>query len=132
MICVVDSCVWISTFQFGGTPLEALNKVYEEHQLAICSPILDEIRRALTESFNWSNARLDGVLAEYLDKVVRANVRGRVSGICRDAKDDMVIECALEAGASLIVSGDKDLLAVGQYEGIRVLTPRAFLESEPG
>jgi predicted nucleic acid-binding protein len=40
----------------------------------------------------------------------------------------MVFECAVLAGASIIVSGDKDLLAVGAYEGIRILTQRKFLQ----
>ena len=128
MICVVDSSVWISAFQFGGTPLEALNCAYEEHRLAICTPILTEIRRALNERFNWSDARLEAVQAEYLDRMTRVNIRGRVSGICRDPKDDMVIECAVAAGADLILTGDKDLLSVKNYKSIRILTPRQFLD----
>jgi putative PIN family toxin of toxin-antitoxin system len=127
LICVVDSCVWISAFQFGGTPLEALNCAYEEHRLAICTPILNEIHRALNERFDWSDARLEAVQAEYLDRMMRVTTRGRVSGICRDPKDDMVIECAVAAGADLILTGDKDLLAVKCYKTIRILTPRQFL-----
>ena len=48
--------------------------------------------------------------------------------ICRDAGDDMVIEAALAGNASHVVTGDKDLLVVGQYEGVSFVEPRAFLE----
>jgi predicted nucleic acid-binding protein len=44
----------------------------------------------------------------------------------------MVLECAARSHADVIVSGDKDLLAVGEYEGIRILTPRAFLDEVAG
>ena len=40
----------------------------------------------------------------------------------------MIFESAVVAGAELIVSGDRDLLAVKHYKGIRVLTPKAFLD----
>ena len=53
---------------------------------------------------------------------------GNLKGVCRDPSDDMVFECAVLAKAAVIVSGDKDLLAVRTYEGIRVMTPREFLQ----
>lgn len=40
----------------------------------------------------------------------------------------MIFECAVATKASAIVSGDKDILALGQYEGIQVLTERQYLE----
>ena len=41
--------------------------------------------------------------------------------VCRDPDDDMFIECAIEAECVYIVSGDKDLLSIEQYEGIQIL-----------
>jgi putative PIN family toxin of toxin-antitoxin system len=40
---------------------------------------------------------------------------GNLNGFCRDPKDDMVLECALLAGAEIIVSGDKDLLTMNSF-----------------
>lgn len=68
------------------------------------------------------------MLAEYASETVMVKTKGNLRGICRDPKNDMVIECAVIAGADLIVTGDKDLLTVKTYEGIRVLTPREFLQ----
>lgn len=44
-----------------------------------------------------------------------------------DPKDDKFIECAVAGGADVIVSGDKHLLALGSYEGIRIVSPAAFV-----
>lgn len=52
---------------------------------------------------------------------------GAVVGICRDPADDMVLSAAREGRAELIVTGDADLLALVEYEGIAIVTPRAFL-----
>ncbi len=54
-------------------------------------------------------------------------VSGNLIGVCRDPKDDMVLDCAVQAAAQYIVSGDRDLLVLGRYAGISIVTPRAFL-----
>jgi predicted nucleic acid-binding protein len=43
-------------------------------------------------------------------------------------KDDALVACAVEGDAGYIVSGDQDLLVLGEYEGIEVVTPRWFVE----
>lgn len=45
----------------------------------------------------------------------------------RDPKDEMVLACALAGSASFLVSSDQDLLTVGEYRGVRIVTPRQFL-----
>jgi predicted nucleic acid-binding protein len=50
-----------------------------------------------------------------------------IGRVCRDPNDDHVIAAALAVEANTIVMGDKDLLALGQYRAVRILTPRAFL-----
>lgn len=47
--------------------------------------------------------------------------------VCRDESDDKLFAAALGGGADVIVSEDDDVLAVGEYEGIRVLRPAEFL-----
>jgi putative PIN family toxin of toxin-antitoxin system len=47
--------------------------------------------------------------------------------VCRDSKDNKVLEAAVEGGADAIVSGDEDLHVLHPFEGIPILTPRAFL-----
>lgn len=48
--------------------------------------------------------------------------------VCRDPDDDDVLALALAAQADLFVSGDKDLLMLGQFEGTPILTARQALE----
>lgn len=46
---------------------------------------------------------------------------------CRDPNDDHVLAAAVAVEADFIVTGDKDLLAPGQFQSIRIVTPRVFL-----
>ena len=47
---------------------------------------------------------------------------------CRDPDDDKFLETAIKGEADCIVSGDGDLLALDPFEGVRILTPRDFLQ----
>ena len=48
--------------------------------------------------------------------------------ICRDPDDDKFINCARDAQAMYIVSGDKDLLVIQQFENISIVTAKEFCE----
>jgi putative PIN family toxin of toxin-antitoxin system len=50
-----------------------------------------------------------------------------VSAVAADPDDDKYLAAALEGRAPFVVSGDRHLLDLGEYEGVRVLTPREFL-----
>ena len=47
--------------------------------------------------------------------------------VCRDCKDDKFIELAVNGKASLIITGDEDLLIINNFEGIEILTPKEFV-----
>ena len=51
----------------------------------------------------------------------------KISGVSNDPDDDKYIAAAVEGRAALVASGDPDLLNVGEHQGVRIITPRAFL-----
>ena len=51
-----------------------------------------------------------------------------VEGVSVDADDDKYFAAAVKGSATLIVTGDPDLLTVKEFQGIRIVTPRAFLD----
>ena len=52
-----------------------------------------------------------------------------VYAVTGDPEDDAVLATARMGGAEYLVTGDKGLLALGEHEGVRIVTPRAFLEA---
>ena len=50
--------------------------------------------------------------------------------VCRDPKDDMVLETAVNGQADTIITGDQDLLVLHPFRQIAVLSPRAFLDQD--
>jgi putative PIN family toxin of toxin-antitoxin system len=51
----------------------------------------------------------------------------QVPGVSQDPDDDKYLAAAIAGRASLVATGDPHLLTVGEYEGVRIVTPRAFL-----
>lgn len=123
-----DSGVWISAFHFGSTPLTALDQAFLSDKLAICDPILREIRNVLVGKFQWEESEVRDVLDEYLSDALHVRVDGTLMRVCRDPEDDMVLEFTVNAQAQVVVSGDNDLLAVEFFRTIRIVTRRTYLD----
>lgn len=128
MIVVIDSGIWVSAWEFGGTPAAALERAISSGLVATCEEIENEVVRVLFRKFHRSPEKIRGRLQSSLAESIRVEVSGEVSGICRDPNDDCILECAVKAGAEFIITGDNDLLILGQYGGIRILTAREYLE----
>jgi uncharacterized protein len=127
LIVVLDSNVWISALEFGGTPDLAVFRALTQDQVAISEFIRAEIIRILTAKFARDPLELQLLLDELLAEALWGEVTGQVRGICRDPGDDAILETALKAKADCIVAGDKDLLTLGQFRNIRILSPTAYL-----
>ena len=82
----------------------------------------------IVERIRLDDAELAAILEALLSKAEVVPGQLRLPGVTRDPKDDAVVACAKEGEADVIVSGDQDLLVLGEYEGIRVVTPRRFVE----
>jgi uncharacterized protein len=52
-----------------------------------------------------------------------------LSGVSEDADDDKYLAAAVEGRGTRLVTGDPDLLRVGEHAGVRIVSPRAFLEA---
>ena len=127
MIVVLDTNVWVSALEFGGTPDRAVPRALTQDRLAISDFIRAEIASVLTGKFGRDPVELETELDELLIEARWVEVTGEVRGICRDPKDDAILETAWRAQANYLVAGDKDLLSLGAFRGTRILSPTAYL-----
>ncbi len=61
-------------------------------------------------------------------KVVEMIDTSEIINVCRDPKDDKLLELATSGNADFLVTGDKDLLVLNPFRGVEIITPRKFLE----
>jgi putative PIN family toxin of toxin-antitoxin system len=127
MIVVLDTAVWVSAMEFAGVAFEVLIKAASEDVIACSRYIEDEVERVLCTKFRWERARVRDDLQFYLHEAVRVETRGMAFPECSDPKDHAIIETALNAEATLLISGDKHLLRLGAYGGTQVVPLRQYL-----
>lgn len=127
MIVLLDSGIWISALGFGGTPQFAVFKALTIDSFVVCDQIKEEINRVLVEKLDWESQRAEESLSFYFQDAIWVPVLGNLHGVCRDPKDNMIIECAVNGNADVIVAGDKDLLTIGNYGHIRIITAREYI-----
>lgn len=97
-----------------------------------CQPILDEFVKKLISKFEYEPSRAAEVAGE-VRKISRLVELGETPRLVPDdADDDKIVQCALVGGATHIVSGDKHLLALKNYEVISIVRPADFLSLVAG
>jgi putative PIN family toxin of toxin-antitoxin system len=100
-------------------------------ELLISPVILAELDRTLDKPYYRSQRSLPHIVRA--ERAVRALSTGVVptvvvSGIAPHPADDLVLAAAVSAQADYLVTGDRRFQAVGTYEGVTILSPRAFLD----
>lgn len=126
---VLDSNVYISAFLFGGHPRTILERIVSGRLSgAVSVAILDEIREVLRRpKFGLSDKAIMALMAEIQDLCEIVTPAESVRAVATDPDDNRVLECALAAGASVIVTGDTHLLALGQWRNISIRSPADFV-----
>lgn len=124
-----DTNVYISALNFGGKPRQLLEAAHAGlFELVVSDAILVEVERVLLTKFGWHPERIDAArraVAAFTRRVAPAR---RIAAVPGDPDDDRILECAIASQSHLLVSGDKHLLRMGEFEGIRILTVAAFME----
>lgn len=129
---VVDTNVYVSALIFGGVPDRVLSLgSAEAYEFCISAPILAEVRRILVDRFDYPPERGDQ-MKRRLREQRRFVVPAESISACTDPNDDMVLECAVAAKAKVIVTGDKALLRLDPFRGVRIVTPAQFLLDADG
>lgn len=129
---VLDTNVLDSSF-FGGNPRSAVD-IWKTGDIALClsKPVIDEYVEVL-QRLGLQGERefeeLVGLFAGGFNSIFAAKTRG-LSVVGADPDDNKFIECAVALNAQYIISGDSDLLALREYIGIKIVSPKLFLSIE--
>jgi len=128
--------VLVSAFIFGGIPEKAIKKSFAETEIYVSPSILKEYREVpliLEEQKKLTRSQLNALisgLASFVTRTIIVHPQTKIS-ICRDPADNMLLECCLESKATILITGDRDLLDMkGLPFHLEILTPRKYLEQK--
>jgi uncharacterized protein len=127
---VLDTNVLIAALIARGTCHELLEHCVVQHELITSEFILNELREKLTDKFKYPEAMSDEAVAVLRSRMKVINPTPLKDPVCRDADDDNILAAAVDARCDFIITGDKDLLVLNPYEGVSIVSPRAFFDVE--
>jgi putative PIN family toxin of toxin-antitoxin system len=130
MKLVLDANVFISAFYWGGNPQKIIDRIIEGiDKLYISNEILHEVAAVMTRPKFKSSSETIEKYTRAIEKIgQKVFIPGNIRGICRDKDDDDKIECGILGGADYIITGDDDLLALKNYQHIKIVTIREYLQ----
>jgi putative PIN family toxin of toxin-antitoxin system len=133
MRIVFDSNVLLAALLFpGGRGAAAVENILDGvDDLVLSPPLIREVLAVLSKKFSRDPEELSRVAVVLGEMGEIVNPSRRLS-VFRDDPDNRILECAVEGHAEAIVTGDKAMLALGRYEGIRMITLAGYLGRRTG
>ena len=132
---VVDTKVLVSGLIGGQSPPGQVVDAWLEGRFVLVTSVyqIEEVHHVLScpriaSRIGLGSMDLEMFLAALLTRAEVVPGQLALPGVTRDPKDDPIVACARGGEVGFIVSGDGDLLELGEYEGIKVVTPRRFVE----
>lgn len=130
MRVVIDTNIFVSSF-LGGNPRKIID-LWKKGRITLClsKDILDEYFEVL-QRIGLKNEEELKELLTFLSKsvnIIFTVKTPKIKAVKDDPDDDKFIECAVALKAEVIVSGDKAVKEIGEYMGIRILSPRQFVD----
>ena len=128
---VIDSNVFVSSF-FGGNPKRIID-LWKNEEIILClsKDVLDEYIDVLQRVGLKDEDEIEELLSLFAKgfNILFTAKTPRIEAVKEDPGDDKFIECAVALKAEVVVTGDKALRTVGDYIGIKILTPQEFLKT---
>jgi hypothetical protein len=128
MRVVLDTNIWISFFI--GKAIRKLKRHLIESDVVVLTSdeqigeLLDVLKRPKFRR-HLSSEDIEAMFLLIFERTERVEPKTPIVD-CRDPKDNFILEIAVEGRADTIVTGDKDLLVMDPYRGIRILSASLF------
>jgi len=118
-----------STLWKNSVSRRLLNKlILQSKEIFITEDILEEYCRVLKRDFNLSEKEVEEKVEVVLSFAKIITLSAKIDVVKEDPDDNKIIECAVESNADYIISYDKHLLKIKEYQNIKIIRPEEALE----
>ncbi len=128
MKVVLDTNVLLAGLATHGLCESLVMLSFRDHEVVLSEHILSEVAKHYVGKFKATVEQADHVVAVLRSQSEMIEPVAVPAEACDDADDLPVLGTALAANAECLVTGDQGLLKLASYEGIPILSPRAFYD----
>jgi len=126
MKIVLDANVIIAAFAARGLCESIMEVCLSEHEIVLSDDLFDEILRNLRLKIKLPPNIVNNIGELLREHATISMPAPLASGVCRDPDDIKILGLAIASDADYIITGDKDLLVLKNFQGIPILNPRSF------
>ena len=128
MRVLLDTNVLVSAVATRGLCADVFREVLTSHELIVSDALLKEVKKVLHDKLKVPSS----LISEFLNLLkqdtilIKPSLSSEVT--IKDKTDLIIIGSALSGGADLLITGDKELLNLGNVENLKIVSPRVFWE----
>ena len=126
----LDTNVIASATATRGLCADLLRTVIEFHDWVVSEPLIGELRRILKDKFGAPAEMITEVVSLLHQDTLHAEALPLADLALKDPADIAIVSSALNGGADILVTGDKEVLALKRVGALQILTPRQFWDKE--
>ena len=127
---VIDTNIYISAIFWNGKPREVIDLGRDGKIIIFTSlDIENEIAGKLKTKFKLAEEDVNKILLDYSTFTLPSRINKQLIVVQDDPDDNKFIECAVECRANYIISGDRHLLNLKEYGGIKIIKSSEFLKA---
>jgi uncharacterized protein len=138
---ILDTNVLLSALVFGGVPQKVVSYCFDSSEISVylSQAIWNEINEkflgdrvteiAKKSKRDITRSQIEQFLELIYDNTTCINPEHKFE-VCRDSKDNMFLDLAFACQVDFLISGDKDLLSIGTFEGTYIILPSVFLATK--
>ena len=126
MRVLFDANVIISGFVTRGYSFDVIKDAVYKHEVYYTEYLLKEIQRVLPNKFPLSGGVIHFAVFVIKKYFTKGKTAGTIEKICRDPNDNQILADALMNSIEVIITGDKDLLDLKNYTGIKIISPKEY------
>jgi len=126
MKILFDTNVIISGFVSQGYSFEVIKDAANKHEVYSTEYLLKETQKSLSTKFPLSRETINSIISTIKKQFTEGKTANIVEKISRDPKDDQILADAVINNIDIIITGDKDLLELKNYKGIKIIMPKDY------
>ena len=126
MKIVLDGNVIVAAFSSRGLCASLFELCLDRYTLVISAFLLAEVPRILKHRFKMPSKNAKAIVDYLQEFCLLTSYQKLPKRICRDPFDDEILALAISSEVDYIITGDKDLLDLKDYQSIKIVSPRQF------
>ncbi len=127
MKILIDTNVLISAFITESSYCyDVIEHSIHEHELYYTTFVTTEFKRVLKNNLHFAETIINELL-KFIEKFfVKGKTAVEIENICKDPNDNQLLADALANNIEVIITGDKDVLDLKNYKGIKIISPKEY------